>query len=84
LATFLLELGRLGLELGVGEALEILLEGVDGDDLPAVFLEEAVVAAAEDDLESVCEHGLGPPFNGDRIWESAGNAKPALSRAGGR
>jgi hypothetical protein len=53
----LLQLRGLRLQLGVGELLERGLERVDGDDRPAEFLEKAVVAAAEDGLESVGEHG---------------------------
>jgi hypothetical protein len=52
----LLELGRLGGELRVRELLHRRLERVHALDGAAVLLEEAVVATAEDGLESGIEH----------------------------
>jgi len=53
----LLELWSLRAQLVVGELLELRLERVDGADGLPVLLEESVVAAAEDGLESGIEHG---------------------------
>ena len=74
----LLELGRLGLELGVGELLHLLFEGVDGLDPRPHPADGALVGGAEDLLDGPGQHRL--PCEGLRGFCEA--ACPLAGRLG--
>src|SRR5206468_5292191 len=77
------ELRGLAGQLLVRELLDLRLQRVDRFDLPAVLLEKAVVAAAEDGLESVGEHvGRDSGRCGNRPRGSRAGKKEIISEMG--